>query len=114
LHVVDTTEHVHVVESKTGFMFRGDVDHCGAPTMYVNSVQKQLVLNVEHLGMKAYTSRGNAGLPANFDKVFRELTKMPDLDTIARFHCLTMPRDTKFHLPQNAVGLYDGESNPEF
>ena len=102
----ETKEEKEVVmlESKRGFLFKGDFCHAGSPVPKTAGVENRAWKKVHNilLPMIIDENKRNEG---DYNAIFTKLCQVPFLDTITRFHVLICPKNVDFMIPDNAVGV---------
>ncbi len=100
------TDEMYILKSEGGFMFKGDFLHAGYPAATVDQdVEMQAWKSVNEILMDFSAN------PYLWDKkygqtdVFERLLAVPNLDTIARLHCMVKPRDKEFIIESAGIGF---------
>ena len=109
-----TTKDIVILESKTGFIIKGDVTHAGAVCYAESAVAKT----------HAWKKVQNFLMPLEFDEhqrneigyrnVFDEFCGVASLDTITRLHFSIGPKDMpNFFIPNDTVGMEEEEEGDD-
>jgi hypothetical protein len=96
---------VVVLESKHGFVFRGDFKHAGSPTVKSAGVEFTTWTTVlGHLRPLLRAYKTNAP-KLDFTSAFTKLCEVPMLNTITRMHVQLIPKNETIKMPDDAVGV---------
>jgi hypothetical protein len=95
-------EKLYIIQSSKGFIFRGDFSHAGMPPLTLDGEGQKAWNKVNEILAPLVVSGSKA--PALLEEVFGKLCEVPSLDSIARLHCMVMPRDRKFTIAPKYVG----------
>jgi hypothetical protein len=100
--IYETTKKLFTLESKHGFIFRGDFKHAGAK-ITTNEISGPAWEKV-HSILYPLTCNGKLRNPKMNEYIFRNLCDVPHLDTITRLHVAILPKGEGFQMDENAVG----------
>jgi len=99
-------ESMYVLESMTGFKFRGDFSHSGIPVPAA-AAEDQIVWNqvLEVLGPLEIKDKVDQ-TEEEYRDVMERLCSIERLDMICRFHCMVLPKDEDFTISELYVGYH--------
>ncbi len=91
-------DHVHILESKTGFVVNGTLNHSGSgitpPGSAADAIMRDIVGKIQQRGVYDLVVDKGTHHELKFEAAFFEFTAIPNLCEIARFHCTTRPLGT--------------------
>jgi hypothetical protein len=97
-----SVESMYIMQSKKGFIFRGDFDHSGMPPLMLDGEGQKAWNRVNEILMPLVVS--GSKLAVLLEEVFEKLCEVPSMDSITRLHCMVMPRDKDFTIAPEFVG----------
>ena len=98
---------VAILQSETGFVFRGDFKHAGVPIIYGGSVMELNAWKKVQAVLMPVLLDERQRYDIGYRLVFNKLCEVASLDAITRLHVMTKPKDVNFEIPEDTIGYMD-------
>ena len=98
---------VAILQSETGFVFRGDFKHAGVPIIYGGSVMELNAWKKVQAVLMPVLLDERQRYDIGYRLVFNKLCEVASLDAKTRLHVMTKPKDVNFEIPEDTIGYMD-------
>ena len=109
--VISTNEHCATIQSDTGLIFDGCLNHAGARVNYTGCPEAVIVQEVEIVVRSCDVTTKSA---EGYEKIFNKLCSIEGLSSICRLHVSLFPKGKTISQNSNSVGRDGCPINSEF